>query len=101
MRQVFEQPVRQPHPDFDAGLAGRKIEHKNPHSLQAYLDSIRHEQEAIIEHCPHDESPFLPQPDSPGARHNIFGAHPQSQLYRYRLPQDEEWSYVLLWETAQ
>jgi len=33
---------------------------------------------------------------------NIFGAHPHSQLYRYRLPQDEEgWSYVLLWESDQ
>lgn len=98
MNCVIEQPVRPPHPDFDSGLAGRKIRHEKP-SLALYLDDLRAEG-AIVEHRPDTETPFMPIPGH-WARFNIFAAHPQSNLNRYRLPQDQEWSYVLLWEADQ
>jgi len=98
MRFVFEQPVRQPHPDFDAGLAGRKIRHEEL-SLAHYLDDMRAEG-AIVERCPDAEIPFQPIPGH-WARFNIFGSHAHSELYRYRLPHETEWGYVLLWESDQ
>jgi hypothetical protein len=97
MRHVFEQPVCQPHPDYDAGLGGRIIKHKDETTLAQYLTSIT-SSGAIIEHCPVDEIPFISIPGH-YARFNIFGAHAQSDLYRYRMHTKEEWTYVLLWES--
>lgn len=58
MLYVYEQPARQPHPDFDAGLAGRIIMHAEYHTIKEYLDAIHRDHSALIEPHPHDEIPF-------------------------------------------